>query len=479
MSWTSGLTGLAGAVFGTSLQDFAKNRAAAQFNTMRDNLKRQAEAKLLQVGLTKAGYNPNQAASVTTIVTKYGGLGSLKDNLMMFLVTPILNFFKVILDGLMFRGPRYLNIAVWFIVLSVVLGFTIYVLWKKLPKRAAGTAAANEGFQIVPTDPISAEEATLVNLQPLTVGTAGFMKTDDDTGRFDPSTAVREVLRTGFRSFVLPIDYLETPKGEGFEKPGHPTLLVRDSRGGIVTANSGSIEEVAKEIATTAYRPEIPNYTQPIILFLYILRAPSPVRARKEYENFLANIATALAPLSSTHLGLTPLGNFHRAKGEADLIHLPITALEGKTIIFCNADTALSRRQVKDGSIEPAKDLDYWVNMRVYLESDTSAPMGVTQSAESSENAKAIVVGLEELLERKQMKADSFSSKGRSRFTFALPSNLQMSPSVADMSRALNDFGVNCVAMQPLAAKSEEGLVKEYAGHSYRPKPVALRKVAT
>jgi hypothetical protein len=183
---------------------------------------------------------------------------------------------------------------------------------------------------------------------------------------------------------------------------------------------------------------------------------------------------------------MTPLGVFHRQKNQDALLAAPLTALKGKVIIASNANTDMFRAAaatVKPGerpgaaAVAPAEDLDYWVNLRVYLEGDES--LGITLPAESDRQARAVVAGAAALLDLKGPKADAFAQKGKQRFVIAL-ADAKRNPTPAELDHLLNTLGVNVVGLDIFS--DDLGTVKEllktgYDHKSYRPKPLALQKL--
>jgi hypothetical protein len=353
-------------------------------------------------------------------------------------------------------------------------------------QRAAALGAAatqtTEGFADSAATATLSAGATFVGSQPMTIKQAGYMGPPDG-GLFKPAEAVTNALRAGFRSFVLQIDSLVGPKDPAkFAAAGEPTLLYTTAEGSLMSANSGSIEEVAKAIYDHAFTPMMPNSEQPIFLYLHVARAPSASKDSKKYSQFLSKIARQLGPLAPYHLGSTPLGVFHRQKNQDALLAAPLTALKGQVIIASNANTDMFRMGGKPGekpgpaAVAPAEDLDYWVNMRVYLEGDES--LGITLPPESDRQARAVVAGAATLLGLKGPKADAFAQKGKQRFVIAL-ADAKRNPTPAELDHLLNTLGVNVVGLDMFS--DDLGTVKEllktgYDHKSYRPKPVALVK---
>jgi hypothetical protein len=312
-------------------------------------------------------------------------------------------------------------------------------------------------------------EYTLLGLQPLAIKQAGFVG-PLSAGTFDPISGVSQALRSGFRFLTLQIDYLDsTLDTTKFALPGVPTLVYRGDDGALLSANSADIGAVAKMIANLAFRPEVPNYSEPLMIYLHIVRAPNANRDTDKYIDFLSRIATALNPLAPTHLNTSPLGIFTRQKQEETLLNTPLSSFTGQTIVLCNADTSVFRTTSRQ--IAPADDLDYWSNMRVYLNSDNDR-IGVTQPAASGVTPAAVVVNLAGLLDLSAEAIDQFSFKNKGNFVIAMAPQLD-NPSAEQLGNALNTMGVNVVPLDIFSSDVKEivSLVGEYSGMSFRPKP--------
>jgi hypothetical protein len=377
----------------------------------------------------------------------------------------------------------------------------LYFLFRPTPKpnpapvvNTLGTAVANspsltatptksgfqsgpEGFQMpaVPPQAISAEEMTFMNLQPLSIKDAGFLG-PYPSGSFDVVTATGNALKAGFRFLTLQIDYMDSSR-TGFESVGNPTLVVRDTNGTLLSKNSGSISEVATTIANMGFRPEVPHNLQPIVLYLHIIRAPNKNTAPNDYIRFLSKIAKALNPLAATHLGLTPIGNFTRQKQADTLLVTPLQSLQGQVIILSNADTTLFRSTSSAlDRYDPAEDLDFWVNMRVFLDSEEDS-LGITELSDSPENTFAVVADLNRLLKLSDARASKFAGKSKKTYVIAMPSRTK-NPTTNDIDTAINTLGVNAVPLDIFTDTSVTNLVAEYSNMPYHPKPVALRSVS-
>ena len=343
---------------------------------------------------------------------------------------------------------------------------------------ATSVGTLKEGFAAstgsVTTNP---NTLPLLQLQPLTVKQAGFLG-PLPYGEFDTANATGQALRAGFRSFTLQIDFLDKRRDPAkYADVGMPTLLYRGDDGSLISSNSGSIGEVAKTIAALAFRPEVPNYTQPVILYLHILRAPSQAKEEDRYLTFLSKIAQQLNPLAPNHLGMSPLGVFHRQKNEEALIHTPLSSFEGNVIILCNADTTPFRSPNLTTNFPPANDLDYWVNMRVYLNSEFDV-FGIAQTPPAGVTPRAIVVGFGALLAMSVQRSDTFTAKAKNQFVIAMPSALS-NPSYKDLKAALA-LGINMVPLDVFNDKvsNMKNLVGVYSNKSYSPKGAATAAAA-
>ena len=321
------------------------------------------------------------------------------------------------------------------------------------------------------TKNLSPGEYTLISLQPRAIKQTGFVG-PLPAGSFDPIPAISQALRSGFRFLTLQIDYLDTVLDTTkFPTPGIPTLVYRGDDGSLVSTNSADIGAVAQMIANLAFRPEVPNYSEPLMIYLHIVRAPSQLRDTNKYIDFLSAIATALNPLAPTHLNTTPLGIFTRQKNEDTLINTPLSAFAGQTIVLCNADTTIFRNTTRQ--IAPANDLDYWTNMRVYQNLGEGRIIGVARPPESGVNPSAIIVPFSDLMGLAEMGLeDNFIFYHKNVFMIAMTPPMD-NPSVEQLDIALNTFGVNVVPLDIFSTDLKEvvSLVGEYSDMSFRPKP--------
>jgi hypothetical protein len=451
-----------------------------------------AGAAAISAAARQSGLTVAQQTAAQSLTKGLGGATSTLSTVSSFFTNTKLwfvGFFAAFYAGLkMTPGTSSAVIIIsWLVVIIpcvILLGWAAYNYWKQTrPVDTASAAnalsvqtsgapkATKEGFA---TDAValSPDDYTLNNIQPLTIKQAGFTAPISQ-GKFDETDSIVNALRAGFRSFIFQVDYLDAAKDPKlFAVPNVPTLLYRGDDGSLLSGNSGDIQKVAQTLANAAFTSQMPNNTEPLIIYIHVLRAPSSARDPGAYKQFLSNIAVALNPLAPNHLGVTPLGIFHRQKNESTLLTSPLKTFGGKVIILSNANTDVFRSSKTD--INPASDLDFWVNMRVYL-NNSADKMGITEAAPSGTNPSAVIVKAESLLALSDDKTDTFALAGRSRFVIAMPSQMN-NPVVKDVDTLVNRLGVN---MMPLDIFSDsidnvKALVAEYNNMPFHPKSPGL-----
>jgi hypothetical protein len=260
-----------------------------------------------------------------------------------------------------------------------------------------------------------------------------------------------------------------------YEAPGEPTLLIRNGNS-IASSNSGSIKTVADTIANYAFSPEVPNYTYPAIIYLHFVRAPSAVKDPEGYLAFMSKVAKQLSSLAPQHLGLTPQGNYTRQNLSDQLLTMPLTALNGTFIILSNADTSLFRNQALTmNKYKPAEDLDFWTNIRVFLEDENDAN-GITQLPGKGDSVNAVLVSLSRITSLSPAKQEAFAATGKSRYVIAMGPRTA-NPAPAEVDTALNILGVNAIPIDIFTPSAKETalLLNEHSDMAFRKKPFALQ----
>ena len=291
-------------------------------------------------------------------------------------------------------------------------------------------------------------DTSLINLQTLAVKQAAYVGPSEDGGLFDTSIGIQSALTSGVRVFVLQISYLEVKKDSTkFDEPYMPTLLYRNNIGELISANGANIGEVAKSLANAAFAPSLLSGSQPLILYLHFERTPNSLREPEKYVKFLSSVAQLLAPLQDHMVGVMPEGNFKRQQNESILLNTPISTFEKKVIVLSNADTSIFRSLKTLGmeSIDQKFDLDYMVNLRVYLE-NSSDSLGITSAPLDGSIPKAVIIPFRRLDGLSNADQDKFAIKGKTRFTIAMPSQ-GGNPSVEAITEIITKCSVNCVPL--------------------------------
>lgn len=450
--------------------------------------------------LKSAGISSTDAAFIKSTAGGTSGITSAMSSAKTFFSVTIPSYGRGFINGLTFSPVASLwqKVGAWTLLLLVVGCIAVSIMASRgvftpkpnptadaetttgtlAAKAATATAATatattakekvKEGFETkskAKPQPTTAD-TTLLTAQPMTIKHAALLNPT-----MDGTQATMNALKAGFRTFTLQIDHLDAAKS-GFPAAGSPTLLYRDATGALISENAGSIEDVAKAIATHAFTPESPNSSQPVLLYLHIVRAPSQIQSPEKYAKFLGSIAESLNPIAPVHLGMTALGDFHRQKQEGTLLTTPLSSLAGHVIILCNADTSVAADASK-----PANDLDYWVNMKVYSEGTTDPKVvGVAQPFSASTGAPAaIVTDLKSLTAMTPSQSDAFAIKGKNRFVIAMPDVVD-NPTPTVLQNALTSCGVNMVPIDIFTVPTEDAvaLTAEYGNLSWPQKPAAL-----
>jgi hypothetical protein len=341
---------------------------------------------------------------------------------------------------------------------------------------AVGFQDYREGFVDSTPDTVPIAQSLFFNLQPLSIKDTGFLG-PYPRGSYKEEIATANVLKAGCRFLTLQIDYTDVKMDLSlYEVPGAPTLLVRGADGTLFSKNSGSIKDVTTTIANMAFNPVVPHNTMPIILYIHVVRAPNALNNPDEYLDFLSQIADELSPIAPFHLSLTPEGNFTRQKMAEELLTMPINSLEGKILIMSNADTSMFRRStISKNKYPPAKDLDFWVNIRVYL-ADSRDMNGITQIADPSVQASAVLVSLSRILSLSSMDMDAFATRGKQRYVIAM-GDRTTNPTPAQLDIALNRLGVNVIPLDIFTEVDRNLLLlsNEYGDAPFHKKPISLQ----
>ena len=434
------------------------------------------------------GFGP---PSSTTIFGELIFIPMLLGMFILFIKWAVVGIFSFYSNGVTGKIQNPKQKLFFILTFSALLVYIAYLIYKffiyTAPTNDATTAASalsgagtTAGFE----NPSTVLENTdvqykLVNIQPLAIKQSGFLGPTENNGTFNPEVTIMNAIRLGARFFTLQIDYLESPKDPKlFDGVNIPTLLYRNLAGKLISANGASINDVAKQIATYSFSPDIRNQTYPIIVYLHFVRTPDPIRKPNDYLNFMMKVSEALVPIQSFILKDTSHMNFRRQQNEISLLELDLTSIDKTIIVLSNADTTLFRNTKNLGiTVGPMSDLDSFINMRVYLESSADSNLfGITQVI-SERTPYAIIVPFARLKAMSQKDRDSFAMKNKKRFVIAMPGPLE-SPTPVDIKQVLTDTGVNVIPLNLIGTDPKQitTLISSWGSDPfYKVKPMMLQ----
>jgi hypothetical protein len=286
------------------------------------------------------------------------------------------------------------------------------------------------------------DKTALVNWRPMTVRLAGYLggMYDARDGVFDMDKGIQMALAQGARAFVFDIDYLD-------DQPCKPLLLYRDSNNIKRSLVAGDIRAGCTAIANRAFDS---GNLDPVMVIVYLHRVPP---GQKQRATYLGNIAAALSPLATYHLGQTEQGSFHNCRSESVLFTSPITNYQKKIIVLANVNT-------KDvpPTANPKDALDYWTNGRIYTDpAAVSSSLGTAMiQVPNGQNVYAQCGNANDLLNMPADGVASYAATARAVFKIALSS--QTAPiEYNDVDTLMNKLGVQCVPLDVLnLAKAPE-----------------------
>jgi hypothetical protein len=342
-----------------------------------------------------------------------------------------------------------LQIILFCFTAGFILSYFIYKLFVKPALTSSGidiSSAINNKINVLKesfSNPMSS--TSLLNIQAVSVKQTAYVGPNENGGTFDTTLGIQSALNAGVRIFTLQIDYLDSSKdSKHFDKAGVPTLLYRNKAGHLISSNGGNIAEVAKSLAAYAFNPSLQSGSYPLVVYLHFVRAPNLLREPEKYVKFLSKVAEDLEPLQEFIL---KNGNYQRQQNETQILNTTTKFMEGKVIFFSNADTSIFKNVERLGmaAIDQKYDLDYLVNVRVYLE-NSSDNLGVSALPMDGVIPRALVVSLTRLTSMSEGDKDTFALKGKGRFVFVLPSQ-DKNPSLSEISDVVTKCGINSIAL--------------------------------
>lgn len=313
-----------------------------------------------------------------------------------------------------------------------------------MENRWTGFTQSKEGLETA-LSKLPSDQKMLINTSVLSLRLTGFLG-PYSSGVFDEDAATRLALSSGARCLVVEIDR---------EMGGtEPKLVYRDGWGIKQSLNMGSLEKVAKSIAGRAFKPandSVPPRVanDPLIVALYIVSAPDMATDPREYVRFMGKVAEALQPLKDLLLGQTPQGDFRRQALESQLFYQPLSVLNQRVIVLCNADTSPFRKLATlgmQGEIGSKQDLDLLVHARLYSRQSPSG-LGITSGPTSNTSPAAVITTPDYWLNTPPDRIADSQSQTKSAWTLVMNpiASATKEYSTEQLKKLLTQYGVHAV----------------------------------
>lgn len=318
----------------------------------------------------------------------------------------------------------------------------------------------------------------LFNFAPLTVYNAGFLGPEAN-GVYSPD-AIRKALNIGVRCFVFHIDrYMGGAKDpKKFVAPGEPCLLYRDNNGVIRSDNCGRIDEMMNTLAQQAFSSNMPSGNDPLIVILDFKNMPDKTANQAEYITFLKNVSSQIQPLRQNFLERLGDTRFSGMENPALLFTQNFQSLNGKTLIFTNANT--------DVFLDPAtantpihQNLRHWIHGQIYsLSSDTLAGDSIT---EVQPKGALMTIGRQTsryFLETPPEKIKDAQLKTNNVFTLINASDAYKNHTQETVETLMNTYGAQMIPFNIFVTPEEtEKYINWWGPYSWRLKPKELQYV--
>jgi hypothetical protein len=296
-----------------------------------------------------------------------------------------------------------------------------------------------------------------------------------DNGYIDTDLGVQSALKAGCRVFVLDIDYIAdcTEAATAY----FPRLVVRDKQGRLVikesgnqpvcnTADRSNLKDVCDRLAANAFRGTMGD--DPLVIVLYFQRVPPGASGSKTVLDYYSHVAKAMGALRDRMLTNELEGVYYRQKQENRLLINPISAYEGRVLVFSNANTSGFRTL----SYPVEEDLDYMVHLRLGY---TQTKLGVTEQ----EAHFGVLQTMEDFTVVPADRVEDVVEQTKQKWTVCLGQDPLAS--VVGAYGKVAGFGVNCVPValfDEAAVKGGSGsIVGGFKGHGWMAKPLKLRYI--
>jgi hypothetical protein len=187
---------------------------------------------------------------------------------------------------------------------------------------------------------VDIKQRYLVNLCPLTASIGGYIGPMKN-GVFNASYYLKQALRAGIRSFVLPISvyYDDNKMPPNWPKSGKPAIVCRDNNGVIQSLNGFTINDFCKNLLQYMSTNQS-QADEPILLFLDGVQGyiPDPIKSEKAYVLFMNDIAKELSPIQPFHLStIKNYGSAVGGKAQNNILtQIILEDLKRRIIVFTN-----------------------------------------------------------------------------------------------------------------------------------------------
>jgi len=349
-----------------------------------------------------------------------------------------------------------------------------------LEKRWTVVGQGKTGLSASITIPsIPQDQQLLINTAVLSTRVTGYTG-PYDSGTFDEDNAVRISLASGARCLILEIGR-ETNSYE-------PILIYRDNWGIKRSLNTGSVAKVAQSIASRAFNKgnsgAPPNVADdPLMVVLYFVDTPDPVKTPLEYIRFLAKVSQQIQPFANLIVGQTPQGDFRRQALESQLFYKHYTVFSQKIIILTNADTTPFRRLGSyglSGEIGTAEDLDLLVHVRLYSRESPSG-LGITSSPTNSINPAAVITSANYWVNTPPDRLAEAQSQTKKAWTLVMTPviNEATAYSKDTITKLYKEYGVHsipiCLFDSPTTTNLYTGKGAPFESTAWVPKPALIQ----
>jgi hypothetical protein len=197
----------------------------------------------------------------------------------------------------------------------------------------------------------------LVNLCPLTASIGGYIG-PLVAGVFDPEFYLNQALRSGVRSFVLPVSlyYDDNKTQPNWPLSGNPAIVCRNSAGKILSLNGMSIKKFCT-LLVMYMSQNAGQSNEPILIYIdatpgYV---PDPITDEKDYVQLTSNIANELSPIDPFRLlTVSSYGSAVGAQRQREILtQIPLEDLKQKILVFTNFDISVGTKDTYVRTIKP------------------------------------------------------------------------------------------------------------------------------